>query len=109
VCGGSSPGGSLRGSAQNLGIPAITVEIGDPSKLQFGMIRKAYQGVYNILTFLNMLTDEGDARPPIVKVTLCTSSRWYFTDTGGNQQSPARPPIHLAPSNDDHLMLRIIQ
>lgn len=79
----SSPGGSLRGAAQAMGIPAITVEIGDPAQLQYDMILAAYQGVRNILTFLNMLTEEGNTKPPRARLVLCTSSKWFYTDSGG--------------------------
>ncbi|CAG8649614.1 237_t:CDS:2, partial [Paraglomus brasilianum] len=40
----TSPDGSLRGAAMERGIPAITVEIGDPSKFQKRFVRNALQG-----------------------------------------------------------------
>ncbi|CAG8673513.1 965_t:CDS:2, partial [Paraglomus brasilianum] len=44
MCSLSSSDGSLRGAAMERGIPAITVEIGDPSKFQRRFVRMLYKG-----------------------------------------------------------------
>lgn len=54
----TSPDGSLRGAAINIGIPAITVEIGDPSQFQKRFVKSALLGVTNILGRLRMIPDE---------------------------------------------------
>ena len=56
----SAPDGSLRGAAMAAGIPAITVEIGNPSLFQKRFIRNALLGVTNILCHLNMTPQEPD-------------------------------------------------
>ncbi|CAI7654688.1 unnamed protein product [Penicillium manginii] len=47
----SSPGGSLRGCAQQNGIKALTVEIGNPSTFQHNLITRTVNGICNALTF----------------------------------------------------------
>ncbi|RUS14812.1 hypothetical protein BC938DRAFT_477205, partial [Jimgerdemannia flammicorona] len=56
----TSPDGSLRGAAMELGIPAITVEIGDPARFQKRFVKNALLGVTNILGHLKMVPDEHD-------------------------------------------------
>ncbi|KAJ2060590.1 hypothetical protein GGI17_003628 [Coemansia sp. S146] len=77
----TSPDGSLRGAAMQRGIPAITVEIGDPSRFQKRFVRNALIGVTNILSQLRMIPDEANASEfePVV----CTRSFWIFAKSGG--------------------------
>lgn len=73
--------GTLRGAAAEIGIHAITLEVGDPSRFQKGMIRDGLTGIHNVLHYLGMIKstiEEPDA-PPII----CDSSQWIYTDTGG--------------------------
>ena len=73
--------GTLRGAADDLGIPAITLEVGNPSTFQKRLIRSGVEGVHNVLCHLDMVDDE------IVEVekdtVICSSSRWIYTDAGG--------------------------
>ena len=73
--------GTLRGAADDLGIPAITLEVGNPSTFQKRLIRSGVEGVHNVLCHLDMVDDE------IVEVekdtVICSSSKWIYTDTGG--------------------------
>ncbi|KAJ5989660.1 hypothetical protein N7481_004870 [Penicillium waksmanii] len=46
----SSPGGSLRGCAQQNGIKALTIEIGNPSTFQHDLIMRTVDGICNTLT-----------------------------------------------------------
>lgn len=73
--------GTLRGAAADLGIDAITVEVGDPDKLQKGMIRSGLSGVYNTLSLLRMydVDIEKDTEEPVI----CKSSYWIYNDKGG--------------------------
>ncbi|MDF1695134.1 MAG: succinylglutamate desuccinylase/aspartoacylase family protein [Saprospiraceae bacterium] len=73
--------GTLRGAADDLDIPAITLEVGNPSTFQKRLIRSGVEGVHNVLCHLNMVDDE------IIEVekdtVICSSSRWIYTDIGG--------------------------
>lgn len=73
--------GTLRGAADDLDIPAITVEVGDPNKFQRGMIRSSLTGIHNLLGDLKM-TDDVVEEPHTVPV-MCQHSYWLYTDTGG--------------------------
>lgn len=73
--------GTLRGAADDMGIPAITLEVGNPSTFQKKLIRSGIDGVHNVLCDLGMVQDEIIT---IVKDTvLCDKSIWIYTDTGG--------------------------
>ncbi len=73
--------GTLRGAADEIGIHAITLEVGNPNTFQKGMIRNGLTGIFNVLNYLNMLTDGiEEATTPCV---LCQSSYWIYTDVGG--------------------------
>src|SRR5690606_7085540 len=50
--------GTLRGAAEDLGIAAITVEVGDPNRFQKGMIRSGLAGIHNVLQYLDMTEGE---------------------------------------------------
>ena len=72
---------TLRGAAEELGIPAITVEIRDPHRLQRETARKALTGIRAVLGHVGMLPKRKlSASPP---PRICTSSRWLYTDRGG--------------------------
>lgn len=73
--------GTLRGAADALGIPAVTLEVGDPNTFQKGVIRSGLTGIHNALAYLN-ITDvekEDPGTPPII----CQRSYWMYTDEGG--------------------------
>ena len=73
--------GTLRGAAAELGIEAITIEVGDPDKFQTGMIKSGLQGVYNTMVYLGMYSKETtlDNSIPVT----CEKSLWLYTDMGG--------------------------
>ena len=73
--------GTLRGAASDLGIEAITVEVGDPDRLQKGVIKSSLQGVFNTLSFLKMY--EGEITLSKEKPIICNKSYWIYSDTGG--------------------------
>ncbi len=73
--------GTLRGAAADMGIPAITLEVGDPNRFQRSMIRSGLTGVFNLLARLNMI--DGDIAEPETPVVLCSGSSWMYTDDGG--------------------------
>lgn len=73
--------GTLRGAANALGIHAITMEVGNPSRFQPGMITDGITGIHNVLRFLEMTKSE-------IKTTtdapiICKNSYWIYSDQGG--------------------------
>ena len=46
--------GTLRGTADDMGIPAITLEVGNPNLFQKGMIQDGLTGIHNLLGHLKM-------------------------------------------------------
>lgn len=73
--------GTLRGAAGALGIPAITLEVGDPSKFQKGMIRSSLTGLHNLLADLGMTDGMVDLTDSYT--VLCGNSYWIYAETGG--------------------------
>ncbi|MCA9689672.1 MAG: succinylglutamate desuccinylase/aspartoacylase family protein [Myxococcales bacterium] len=73
--------GTLRAAAASAGISSITIEIGDPQRLQPGLVRASRLGVQEILEHLEMIPDLDDPDPR--DTVECLRSYWTFTDTGG--------------------------
>ena len=73
--------GTLRGAADDLGIPAITLEVGDPNTFQKGFIRSTATGIHNFLIDKGMIA--GDTDEYDVDTVLCKRSYWLYADTGG--------------------------
>ncbi|MCB0643596.1 MAG: succinylglutamate desuccinylase/aspartoacylase family protein [Phaeodactylibacter sp.] len=73
--------GTLRGAAEEMGIHAITLEVGNPNTFQKGMIRDGLTGIHNLLGYLGMLDCpiEEPAEPAII----CRTSYWIYSDEGG--------------------------
>ena len=73
--------GTFRGAADDLDIPAITLEVGNPGVYQRKLIRSGLVGVHNVLSHLGITTDE---IVPAAKPTIqCKRSYWLYTQTGG--------------------------
>lgn len=72
---------TLRAAAMERGIPAITVEVGDPMLFQKKMIRFGFQGLANILSQMGMVDLEEE--PPNFDPVICNRSYWLYTDHGG--------------------------
>ncbi len=73
--------GSLRWAANQLGIPSITVEVGDPQRFQENLINRSLHGINNILSHLKMLPfEETEKGAP---AAVCMKSSWIFTQKGG--------------------------
>jgi len=72
---------TLRGAAAELGIPAITLEIGNPQRYNLDFIKRAHVGLRAVLANAGMVRRRAVALgpPPI----LCERSRWMYTDHGG--------------------------
>jgi predicted deacylase len=73
--------GTLRGAVEELGIPAITLEVGNPNTFQKKLIRSGITGIHNVLCYLEMTDDEVEWTGK--KTVLCHSSFWMYTDVGG--------------------------
>jgi predicted deacylase len=73
--------GTLRGAADEMGIPAITLEVGNPNTFQKGLIRDGLTGIHNLLGYLKMTDCE--VEEPDEETILCKNSYWIYTDTGG--------------------------
>lgn len=73
--------GTLRDAAMERGIPAITVEVGDPQRFQRSMIRFGTVGVSNVLSGLAMISEP--EQPQEEEPVVCKSSHWTYTDAGG--------------------------
>ncbi len=72
---------TLRGAAMEMGIPSITVEIGDPQRWQRSFTDGALAGVRRVLQWAGMLDHQKEPRTedPII----CSESAWMYTDRGG--------------------------
>lgn len=73
--------GTLRGTADELGIPAITIEVGNPNTFQKRLIKSGVVGIHNSLVHLGMIDDELEIEEKTTVV--CDSSFWIYTDKGG--------------------------
>lgn len=72
--------GTLRSAAANMGIHAITVEVGNPLRFQKRLIKNSIIGILNVLSNLKMIPRlEKPSGTPIV----CKKSYWMYTDKGG--------------------------
>lgn len=73
--------GTLRGAADDMGIPAITLELGDPNIFQRSLIRSGIVGIHNSLIHLGMVVDT--IEEATTETVHCKSSFWLYTDEGG--------------------------
>mmetsp|Transcript_15839 Transcript_15839/g.20300 ORF Transcript_15839/g.20300 Transcript_15839/m.20300 type:complete len:411 (-) Transcript_15839:511-1743(-) len=85
----TAPDGSLRSAAMSHDIPCITVEIGNPLKIQHDFVEDALKGVASTLDWLDMLPihtedrDDPDTEPLDRNTTVCSRSYWIFSQHGG--------------------------
>ena len=73
--------GTLRGAADDLGIHAITLEVGDPNTFQKGVIRSSMTGIHNLLNYMGMI--QTGIEVPQQEPVICKSSYWIYADQGG--------------------------
>ncbi len=73
--------GTLRGTADELDIPAITLEVGNPNLFQKGMIRDGLTGIHNLLGHFKITDSEVEELS--TETIICKKSYWVYTDTGG--------------------------
>ena len=72
--------GTLRRSATDIGIPMITVEIGETQRFEKHLVSMGLQGVMNVLYELGML--KGKTVEPIFQV-IVKKTEWVRADRGG--------------------------
>jgi predicted deacylase len=73
--------GTLRGAAEELGIHAITIEIGNPQRAQGKLVRCSSVGLREALEHLGMVGPDGES--PQTDTVECERSYWLYTDGGG--------------------------
>lgn len=73
--------GTFRRQAVKKGIPAITVELCDPSVWQHEVIERGLMGVRNVAVYFGMLPGEIEPAPtPAIELR---DAYWIYTDSGG--------------------------
>ena len=73
--------GTLRAAMARRGVPAVTVEIGNPHRYHAEFINFSLVGIRRVMGYLGMLKSRPSAtrEPPV----LCRSSKWLYTQHGG--------------------------
>jgi uncharacterized protein len=72
---------TLRGAAAELGVHAITVEIGNPSRIQAKYVERSLRGLEAVLAMAGMVPPR--PAPTVAHPVLCHRSSWMYTDAGG--------------------------
>lgn len=72
---------TLRGTAMELGIPAVTLEIGNPHRFQKRYIQASLTGLRGLMGELGLMPKRVLAEGP--SPVVCRSSEWLYTDRGG--------------------------
>ena len=73
--------GTLRGWANEQGIPAITIEIGNPNAFQHSLIDETLEGILNTMRHLKMIN--GEVEDLVADATICDHSFWIYSKKGG--------------------------
>jgi predicted deacylase len=73
--------GTLRAWANDSGIPAITIEIGNSNAFQHSLIDETLDGILNTMKYLEMI--EGEVRNLVTNATVCDHSYWIYSNQGG--------------------------
>ncbi|PRQ07857.1 succinylglutamate desuccinylase/aspartoacylase family protein [Enhygromyxa salina] len=72
---------TLRGAAAELGIPAVTIEIGNPQRFHSDYIKRTLTGLRAVLADQRMTRHRTVSLGPAP--VLCERSHWIYTDHGG--------------------------
>mmetsp|Transcript_4384 Transcript_4384/g.9647 ORF Transcript_4384/g.9647 Transcript_4384/m.9647 type:complete len:453 (+) Transcript_4384:530-1888(+) len=109
----TAPDGSLRSAAMGLGIPSITVEIGNPLVFHTPFVENALYGVENVMKWLQMQdfdeisTEASEPREQLsdvphrpatpkereaqeIHTTVCARSKWIYAGHGGILRVPPK-------------------
>lgn len=95
--------GTLRGAAHELGIHAITMEVGNPFRFQRGMIRDGLTGIHNVLHYLDMKKSQIEILQG--KPVICKNSYWIYSDKGGFLTVLPEPATQV---KKDQLIARLV-
>lgn len=76
-----APFQTMRGQAIENGIPSITVEMCNPSRIQKDVVRMSLLGIKNLLRSLKVLP--GTLNKSTQHTVICSESKWIYTDKGG--------------------------
>ncbi len=74
--------GTLRDAAMSLGIPSLTIEVGNPQRIQDDLVQWSICGIQQVMAELGMLQRPETFDPPWETV-VCGRSYWIHTDRGG--------------------------
>ena len=77
---------TMRAEAVLHGIPAITIEYGDPQVYQSDMTGRGVWGILNLLAGLGLTA--GSPQAPPQPAIVCQRSYWIYTDAGGLLEVP---------------------
>ena len=94
--------GTLRGAAAEIGIPSITLEVGNPNTFQKKLIRSGVDGIHNVICHLKMIDDDLEIAEK--ETVICKSSYWIYTDTGGLLH--IQPELRQIVEKDDILAIQ---
>jgi predicted deacylase len=72
--------GTLRGWANDNGIPAITIEIGNPNAFQHNLIDETLEGIMNTMKHFSMI--KGEVKDMVTDATICDHSYWIYSKKG---------------------------
>lgn len=84
---------TLRGAASEIGIPAITLEIGNPHRFQPTYVRRSVTGLRAILAEYGLLRKRPRAQG--AEPVLCSESEWLYADAGGLLQVAPDVATHI--------------
>ncbi len=73
--------GTLRAAAMDIGVPSITLEIGNPQRIQPRYVETSVVGIRRVMAELGMIRRPKAAPGPVP--VICRGSRWLYTDRGG--------------------------
>ena len=73
--------GTVRAAMAALGVPSVTVEIGDPQVIEERYIQASRIGIRDALELLGVLPEDSEHAP--TGAIECVSSGWLYTDSGG--------------------------
>jgi len=72
--------GTLRNAARRRGIPAVTVEAGNPRAFQRTMVDDGVRGVRNVMRVLGLMDGDQEIDNQTI---VCAKSSWLYTTRGG--------------------------
>ena len=98
-----TPKGSVRSASLKFGIPAITVEIGSPNKIQPEYVNAACFGIGNILKELGMISKNPFKRTKLNSKTpiVCMETFWMHKTNSYNEDVVVYPKLAEIVEQDD--------